>query len=142
MGTTDSAKEYMRRAAHTMQIIERLEERREVYEDMSARCTAQYQTEPHGTKRNGSRVEEYAVKIADITAEIQAELGIFADQVREIEAVIDAVPCQLYRDVLKLRYLNLWPWKRVAETLDFTREYIFHIHAQALQAVVIPQERP
>ena len=136
--STMSPRDYLQQARGMRLRIEALNERRQRYEDLATSATAHYRSGPGGTKRVSS-VEEYAVKLADLSEEMNLRARIYAEALREIEAAIEAVPVPLYRDVLKLRYLNGWKWERIAEALHYTRQGVGHIHGRALLSVVVPR---
>lgn len=117
--------------------IAALQERRQRYEDLATSATAHYRSGPGGTKRVSS-VEEYAIKLADLSREMQLRADLFAEELRKIEAAIDAVEPALYRDVLKLRYLNGWSWNRITSQLIYSPDYLWHLHGRALREVRVP----
>ena len=137
--STMTPRDYLQQARGMATRLEALNERRQRYESLATSATAHYRSGPGSTKRVSS-VEEYAVKLADLSAEMNLRAEIYAEALREIEAAIDAVPVPLYRDVLKFRYLNGWKWERIAETLHYTRPSIGRIHGRALLCVVVPRE--
>lgn len=85
-----------------------------------------------------SSVEEYAIKMADLSAEMNIRASIYAEALREIETAIDAVPNQTYRDVLRLRYLNAWSWNRIARATHYADSYLYQVHRNAVKAVTVP----
>ena len=71
--------------------------------------------------------------------ELDGQIVAYADLVREVESVIDAVGDAQYRDVLKFRYLNGWTWRKVAERMRFSKDWVCHLHERALRAVRVPE---
>ena len=71
--------------------------------------------------------------------ELDERIVAYAEQVRAVEAVIDAVGDAQYRDLLKYRYLNGWPWKKIAERMRFSKDWVWHLHQKALRAVRVPE---
>ena len=51
-----------------------------------------------------------------------------------IEAVLDPVQ----RDLLRYRYLNGWSWGKIAQRMNYTREYLLRLHGHALASVRVP----
>lgn len=133
-----TAKEYLQQARGMQARLEALNERRQRYEDLATSATAHYRSGPGGGTRRVSSVEEYGTKLADLSREMALRADIYADCLRRIEAVIDAVEPDVYRDVLKCRYLNGWSWNRVASHLNYTPDYVWHLHGRALQQVRVP----
>lgn len=132
-------KEYLLQARGMRTRMEALEERRRHYEDLAQSCTAHYRQGPGGTTRRVSSVEEYAVKMADLSREMQIRADVYAEALRRIEAAIEAVADQTRRDVLKYYYLNGWTWGQIAEALHYTRQNVWIIHGRALQDVHVPR---
>lgn len=139
-GRQMTAREYVEQARGMRARLEALEERRSHYEDLATNATAHYRAGPGGGTRRVSSVEEYAVKLADLSRDMAARAEIYAEALRQIEAAIDAVSVPIYRDVLKYRYLNGWKWERIAEALHYTRQGVGHIHGRALQCVRVPRD--
>ncbi len=133
-----TAKDYLQQARGMKLRIVALNERRQRYEDLATSATAHYRSGPGGTRRVSS-VEEYAVKLADLSEEMGIRAGIYAETLRQIEAVIDAVENPLYRDVLRYRYLNEWRWEQIGRALNYSRQGVGHIHGRALLSVVVPR---
>ena len=132
-------KEYLQQARHMRTRMDALEERRQRYLDMATKSTAHYRSGPGGTRRVSS-VEEGAVKLADLAEEMRIRSDIYAEALRGIEAAIDAVEPALYRDVLKLRFLNGWYWERIGKSLHYTRQGVDNICRNALRRVRVPRD--
>ena len=135
-----TAKEFLQQARGMRTRLDALEERRRHYEDMAQSCTARYRSGPGGSTRRVSSVEEYAVKLADLSREMQLRADIYAEELRKIERAIDAVEPALYRDVLKFRYLNGWRWTKVAEEMHYSRQGATIVHDRALRLVRVPRD--
>jgi hypothetical protein len=52
--------------------------------------------------------------------------------------VIDNVPDKRYREILRMRYLNVWSWVRIATELELSEDWVKHAHGFALLQVVLP----
>ena len=71
--------------------------------------------------------------------QLQRELDLCIDTVarqelaamRQIETLDD--PGQ--KEVLRYRYLNGWAWKEIARRMDFSQDWVKHIHTQAMKAM-------
>ena len=119
--------------------IAALQERGQRYEDLATRATAHYRAGPGGGTRRVSSVEEYAVKLADLSRDMAARADIYAEALRGIETTIDAIDDPVKRDVLKLRYLNGWGWGRIAKAMNYTESWLYTIHGRALRALRVPR---
>ena len=135
-----TAREYVEQARGMRARLEALEERRRHYEDLATNATAHYRAGPGGGTRRVSSVEEYAVKLADLSRDMAARADIYAEALRDIEAAIDAIDDPVKRDVLKLRYLNGWGWGRIGRALHYTESWLYTIHGRALRALRVPRD--
>ena len=79
------------------------------------------------------------VAMLALERELDGRITEYAERVREIERVIDAVEDGQYRDLLKYRYLNGWSWQQISERMSFSQDWLWHLHARALQAVRVPE---
>lgn len=134
-----TARDYLWQARNMQTRLDALNERRQRYEDIATSATAHYRSGPGGTRRVSS-VEEYAVKLADLSAEMKIRADIYAEVLKEIEAAIDAVPDQNYRDLLRYRYMNGWSWHKIGKKLHFAESWLYQMHTRALQAVTVPAD--
>ena len=121
-----TAKEYLSQARQLDRRILALLYRQRKYHELGA-WRARYAE----TKGVGAMVE--------LEKEIDERIAEYAAKVFEIEAVIDAVADQQYRDVLRYRYLNGWSWQKIAERMHFSQDWLWHLHARALAQVVVPE---
>ena len=80
-----------------------------------------------------------AAEMAALERELDGRIAEYASLVRQIEGTIDAVEDAQYRDVLRYRYLNGWNWQRIAERMNFSQDWLWHLHARALKAVRVPE---
>ena len=81
------------------------------------------------------RVGSSAAKIADLEAEIDADIRRYTELHREIAAVIDSVPDARYAELLTLRYLCGETWERIAVGMNYSYRRVLQLHGFALQAV-------
>ena len=89
-------------------------------------------SEPNAGESRGS------ARMIALEKELDARIERYAELVREIEGVIDAVEDAQYRDVLRYRYLNGWTWKRIAERMHFSQDWVWRLHARAMRQVKVP----
>ena len=127
-----TAKEYLRQLSRKDARINALIERQRRYRELAERRTAVYRDTPGGGRRCSSSVEEYVVKIIDLEREIDRRIGEYVDLTREIEAAIDRVSDDRYRDILRYRYLNDWSWEKIAQEMHYDRRQITRLHGLAL----------
>ena len=136
-----TAKEYLRQLSRKDARIKALLERQRRYRELAERRTAVYRDMPGGGKKRVSPVEEYAVKIVDLEREIGRRIDEYVDLTREIEAVIDKVGDDRYRDILRFRYVNGWSWERIAREMHYDVKWLYKMHGRALQKIFPPDKR-
>lgn len=113
-------------------LIERSVKYRHRAEQATGRITA---TRNSGTGRR-SQVEDSVIALVDLSRELVDQAETLAAKVREIEAVIDQVEDDRYRDLLKWRYLNGWTWERITEAMGRENvSWTHELHGYALREV-------
>lgn len=78
------------------------------------------------------RVGNIVAKIADLSAEINADIDKLVDLQREITAVIDRVPDPRFRLLLTEYYINCKTWEQVAVDMGYTWRHTMRLHGFAL----------
>lgn len=80
-----------------------------------------------------SALEDAVCAIADYEAKIEAEIAQWRAAVDSVEKIIYNVPSQNLATLLQMRYLNLWPFERIAVELSYTWRHVNRMHARALK---------
>ena len=124
-----TAKEYLRQLSRKDARINALIERQQRYRELAQRRTAVYRDIPGGGKN------------LDLEREIARRIDEYVDLTREIDAGIDSVGDDRYRDVLRYRYINEWSWERIAQEMHFDVKWLYKMHGRALQEISMPGKR-
>ena len=135
-----TAKEYLSQARDAKRRIALLTARREKYEARATSGVARYHAGPGGSTRRVSSVEKYALKLVDLTRELDAEIAHYTEVRCEIINVIRAVDDFDERQVLTLRYLDGWSWRRIIDAMSYSERSVFYIHGRALQKIHVPKK--
>ena len=94
---------------------------------------------PSGGSRNTEPAFVRAIeKIIDLEKVIDAEIDRFVDLKKEIRTVINQVPDNSQKLVLKLRYIQFLKWESVAAEMDLSLKQVHRIHNEALKNVKLP----
>ena len=94
---------------------------------------------PSGGSRNTEPPFVRAIgKIIDLEKVIDAEIDRFVDLKKEIRTVINQVPDNSQKLVLKLRYIQFLKWESVAAEMDLSLKQVHRIHNEALKNVKLP----
>lgn len=125
-------KAFLRQANQTKaRMAEREEEIRRL-RALAEKSTTVLSAEPKGGRNGSSRVESYAVKIADIEAEITGELAELQRTRRLVVEAAALLPDPTQRAVIELRYLSHMRWEKIAGALGYSYQWTMRLHGQAL----------
>lgn len=114
-------------------IMERIDEY-DRYFDLATRITPSYGGTPSGGGDAGSKVENGAIMMKSVLAELDKEIAELRSCRRLVRRVIDMTGDTRYMDVLTLRYLNGYGWDRICEAMRYERTQVWRIHGYALVA--------
>ena len=67
--------------------------------------------------------------------EIDRRIDAVAEQTLAAERLIDTVSDANQRDVLRYRYLDGWEWKEIARRMNYSTDWVKHVHGKALKAM-------
>lgn len=124
--------EYLTQIKRLESRVDSLRERRTRYRDMATMITPRYSSQPSGGGNGESRQERYAVKLLELEEEMRARGEEYVELVREAERAISALPDRRWRDVLTYHYVNGWTIPRVARAMNYARETVYRLHAEAM----------
>ncbi|WP_321823111.1 hypothetical protein [Pyramidobacter piscolens] len=89
------------------------------------------QTVHGGAEHNA--LEDAACAIADCEASIEAEIAQWRATLDRVTGIIRDVQSQKLAVILQMRYLNLWPFEKIAVELGYTWRHVNRMHAIALK---------
>lgn len=96
-----------------------------------------------GGGKTGSQVEENAVILAEIRSqheEIEKELDEMRDELRGTLKRLRSEKVKLEKNILKLRYMKGISVRKIANTLNYSEDYMFQKMKQA-EALIINMQR-
>lgn len=129
-----TAKAYLQRAYNLRRRIAAKEIHLEELRTQAEHITADLSGMPRGSGAS-SPVERIAVQIADLSWEIELDWLDLITYQEEIRKTIESIDDPVLVQVLSLRYLSYFPWRRIAETLHYSTRHITRLHARGLAAV-------
>lgn len=91
-----------------------------------------------GTRKQEAPFVNAVMKIIELEKVIDAEIDRFVDLKKEIRDVINRVPDNSQKLVLKLRYIQFLKWESVAAEMDLSLKQVHRIHNEALKNVKLP----
>lgn len=128
------AKQILRDALDAGKALKDLERQRAHYEQMIMGTGVKLGGMPIAHD-NHSKIEEIAIHLADITADIEREAVVYTNQIIRARQLISQVPMYRHRQVLTLRYLCMMDWTDIQTEMKYSGEKsVFKIHGWALQA--------
>ena len=133
-----TAKEFLMLA---WKIDDRIDERIEERERLLAKLTAGRGTNLTGMPRGGRYDWTDAVsRVIEADRAIAAEITKLCEVKRLVNDAIEAVADGRRRRVLELRYRNYMRWEQIADALGYDVRWVYRLHGEALQDVVVPEE--
>lgn len=90
------------------------------------------------TRKQEAPFVNAVMKIIELEKVIDAEIDRFVDLKKEIRDVINKVPDNSQKLVLKLRYIQFLKWESVAAEMDLSLKQVHRIHNEALKNVKLP----
>lgn len=133
-----TTKEYFARYKDLRRDVSALAERRDYYLQLAQKCTTAYGQVSGGGSGDGSKVSRNVDKAVDKARELEQRIAELVDLEEEIEEVIARVPDQTARAILTYRYINGWELRDIADKMGYARDYMRHLHGDALDMVEIP----
>lgn len=91
-----------------------------------------------GTRKQEAPFVNAVMKIIELEKVIDAEIDRLVDLKKEIRDVINKVPDNNQKLVLKLRYIQFLKWESVAAEMDLSLKQVHRIHNEALKNVKLP----
>lgn len=129
-----TTKEYLSQAYRLDDEINTKLESLERLKSIAEKMTSVNSGMPHGSSDPHSK-EDVLIKIADMDAEITADIDRLVDLKREITRKINSVDDQTQRIVLYKRYINHERWEQIACDTNYDMRQVTRIHGRALQSV-------
>ena len=128
------AKEYLERAYWLDQMIDSKLEQVASLRAMATKTTTIMKRDVVSRSRNMHSMEDTIAKIADMEAEINADIDRLVELKREIGETIRLVEDPELRVLLELRYLCYKDWPEIAGVIHRADSTIYKAHARALRA--------
>lgn len=90
---------------------------------------------PGGTAGKPSQLDATLDQLNGIEAQWNKSAKEMVDALSEIDSVIGSLPDSKWRTLLRLRYMDGFSWERVAKAMCYSKQHVFEIHNEALDAV-------
>ncbi len=134
-----NAKEYLSQAWYLDKRIKTKEQQLDWLRSHAAYVSLKISDEPKVTvSGRRSPVEEAVVRIVELETEINNSIANLMMLKQEIGKAIKAVNNMECETLLEMRYLTFLSWEQIASQLDYSQDYIYHLHRKALGLVRVP----
>jgi RNA polymerase sigma factor (sigma-70 family) len=135
-----TAKEYLKQAKHLDAQINSLLREVDYWRDLSTRVSGSSFEAHYNPNRPTEAPFVHALEMIDETQrEIDQKLQMLVKLKAEIGRVIDRMPDQEERMVLRYRYLNDCSWEEISALLNVSERTVYRIHGSALQNFSVPE---
>lgn len=132
--TKSQTQRFLERAMEAEKEIKRLKDREKRYREMAEGLGGG--TGGVGGKGGGarSRLEEAVAELDELREYVAQRVKELAQEIREVEAVIDAVKVERYKEVLERRYLHGEMWLKISKEMRYQDEKsVYRVHGWALK---------
>lgn len=80
-------------------------------------------------------VEKTALKVVELTKQLEKQVDEYRALQRRVFKLIDAVKNDVQQKVLELRYIHFMKWEKIADLLGYDRRQITRIHSKGLSEI-------
>lgn len=135
-----TAKEYLQQAYRLDLRIDIKTEQVFRLRALLTKATANLSSVPASSPENGRKMEEILARIADLEAEINADIDALIRLKEEVMAQIKAVGVPEMVTLLEMRYLNNSTWEEIAVAIHCSIRNVYRLHDAALEKISVPSE--
>ncbi len=133
-----NAKEYLSQAWYLDKRIKTKERQLDWLKSHAAYVSPKISDEPKvPSSEKRSPVEEAVVRIVELETEINNSIASLMALKQEIGRAIRSVNNMECETLLEMRYLTFLGWEQIASQLDYSQDYIYHLHRKALGLVKV-----
>lgn len=125
---------YLSRYRRLNQRIDRLLEEQSRWREEAMRITPVLSPVPGGGG-SGSPIERPMDKVLEIDVEINREIDELQIVRQEIRAALNQLEDENLGLLMEYRYIDGLTWERIAEKMDYSRQWVFRLHGKALQKI-------
>ena len=133
-----NAKEYLSQAWYLDKRIKTKERQLDWHKSHAVYVSPKLSEVPKAPSIRRSPVEESVVRIIELEREINESIAKLIRLKTEIADVIRSVNSMECETLLEMRYLTFLGWDQVAAQLDYSQDYVYHLHRKALALVRVP----
>jgi DNA-directed RNA polymerase specialized sigma subunit len=133
-----NAKEYLSQAWYLDKRIRTKERQLDWLRNHAVYVSPKLTEVPKAPSIRRSPVEEAVVRITELENEINTSIAQLMRLKTEIADVIHRVNSMECETLLEMRYLTFLARDQIASQLNYSQDYIYHLHRKALGLVKVP----
>ena len=133
----EEKKRYLKRYIQIERQIEQKTDELARLRSLAEKITPSLRDSPSTGSQDGCPLERAMEQIIEMERQIDRDIDSMVIIRREVHQTIAAVGCAVYRDVLRLRYINGMTYEQISARTNYSLVHIYRIHKAALDAVVI-----
>lgn len=133
-----TTKEYLSQAWYLDKRIRTKERQLDWLRSHAVYVTPTISETPKSPSAHRSAVEEAVIRIVDLETEISNGITQLLQQKKGIAETIKRINSIECETLLEMRYLTFMAWEDIASQLNYSNDYIYHLHRKALTLVRVP----
>jgi len=133
-----NAKEYLSQAWYLDKRIKTKERQLDWLRSHAVYVSPKLSEVPKAPSIKRSPVEEAVVRITELEHEINTSIARLMQLKVEIADAIRSVNSMECETLLEMRYLAFLAWDQIASQLNYSQDYVYHLHRKALGLVRVP----
>ena len=130
-----TAKEYLSRPAKIKKDLKEMKDVMQRYMDKSIQISSMLTEMPHNPNRDISKVEAYTVLRIDMEEKFFKKMDEYKSVVADVSAIIEKVPKETHRRLLRYRYLEEMTISEIADIMDYSGRHTKRLHKEALEEI-------
>lgn len=135
-----TAKEYFGQVWNIGKLIESDQRKiAELESQMQRIKSGDFAEKVQSSKTNKDILDTLIDKKNELIGKMLEEMNTLTDLQLQMFEVINSVPENNYKLVLRLRYIECMKWGEIGKAMNYTERRVKQLHGKALEAVVIPQ---
>ncbi len=96
--------------------------------------TMSYSGERNKSKTH-DKIGNLIAKIVDLEVELQDDVDDLIDIQKETRDLIGSMDEEKMKYIFEMRYINLWTWEKIAESLNNDKRSIFRLQKKGLEEI-------
>ena len=114
--------------------IESIRERIEEIKSDRERMTQAITGMPTGSRKSQNKIEGLTIKLTELEEQLEARIRQRETEIKAVETWLETLkPYQ--QNVIRWRYINGWPWRKVARKTGYTIDGVLKINAAVKKGI-------